>query len=103
MHFQCVRQSVTSAKRVVPRAKSVRLQHKNAFIFILEGGLKNWKRTENREKTFSKTSFQLRMQLKKGQKQGRDERTKKKLPDCPVVFLRSFISVLLLSFFQLHP
>ena len=28
-------------------------------------------------KSFSKTSFQLRMELKKGQEQGRDERTQK--------------------------
>ena len=45
----------------------------NAFVFCLEGGLENpQKRT--RGKSCSKTSFQLRMDLKKGQKQGRDER-----------------------------
>ena len=49
------------------------------------------------------------MELKKGQKQGRDERTQedygtsaKIYSRCPVVFLRSFISALFLSFFQLH-
>ena len=80
-----------------------------------------------REKCFSKTSFHLRidgaekgqkqpdrttrhlMEPKKGQKQGRDERmpedyrTSAKIRRrCPVVFLRSFISALFLSFFRLH-
>ena len=63
-----------------------------------------------REKTLCKTSFQLRMDLKKGQKQGKDERTQKDYPTsavyfctCRVVFLRSFISALFLSYFQVHP
>ena len=44
-------------------------------MFYLEGGLENpQKRTETKEKV-CKTSFQLRTELKKGQKQGRDERT----------------------------
>ena len=52
------------------------------------------------------------MELKKVQKQGRDERTQKDYPTsavclcrctCRVFFLRSFISVLFLYFFQLHP
>ena len=63
-----------------------------------------------RGKSFCKTWFQVGMELKKVQKQGRDERTQE---DCPtstkihsrsrVVFLRSFISVLLLYLFQLLP
>ena len=50
------------------------------------------------------------MELKKVQKQGRDERTQEDYPTsvvyfcrCRVVFLRSFISALFLYFFQLHP
>ena len=50
------------------------------------------------------------MELKKAQKQGRDERTQEDYPTsavyfcrCRVVFLRSFISSLFLCFFQLHP
>ena len=50
------------------------------------------------------------MGLKKVQKQGRDERTQEDYPTsgvyfrrCWVVFLRSFISALFLSFFQAHP
>ena len=38
----------------------------NAFAFYLEGGLENpQESTETWEKSFSKTSFQLRMELKK--------------------------------------
>ena len=47
-------------------------------------------------KSFSKTSFQLRMYRKKGQKQGRDERTQEEFrrsakihSRCRVVFVRS--------------
>ena len=50
------------------------------------------------------------MELKKVQKQGRDERTQEDYPTSAkihsrgrVVFLRSFISALFLYFFQLHP
>ena len=50
------------------------------------------------------------MELKKVQKQPRDERTQEDYPTsvvyfcrCRVVFLRSFISALFLYFFQLHP
>ena len=50
------------------------------------------------------------MELKKVQKQGRDERMQEEYPTsavyfcrCRVVFLRSFISTLFLYFFQLHP
>ena len=50
------------------------------------------------------------MELKHIQKQGRDETTQEDNPTsagyfcrCSVVFLRSFISALLLYFFQLHP
>ena len=63
-----------------------------------------------REKSFCKTWFQVGMELKKVQKQGRDERMQedyltsaKKNTRCRVVFLRSFISALFLYFFQLHP
>ena len=45
------------------------------FVFYLEGGLENPRKERNLgEKPFSKTLFQLRMELKKGKKQGRDER-----------------------------
>ena len=62
------------------------------------------------KKSFCKTSFQVGMELKKVQKQGRDERTQEDYPTsakihtrCRVVFLRSFISALFLYFFRLHP
>ena len=85
----------------------------NMFVMYmyLEGGLENpWKRTETRGKSFCKSSFNLRlMELKIGQKQGRDERTQEDYKtsvvyfcSCLVVFLHSFISALFLSFFQLH-
>ena len=46
------------------------------LVFYLEGGLENpLKKTETRGKSFFKTSFQLRMELKKEQKPARDERT----------------------------
>ena len=69
---------VTNAKQVLPRAKSVRLQHNKHIRLLFEKWFrrhapeKEWKL---RKKSFSKTLFQLRMELKKGQKQGRDERT----------------------------
>ena len=77
------------------------------FNFYLEGGLENhWKRTETRGKSLCRTSFQLRMRLKKVQKQGRDERTQEDYPTSAmyfllmtwVVFLRSLISALFLYF-----
>ena len=50
------------------------------------------------------------MELKKVQKQGRDERTQEDYPTsakihtrCRVVFLRSFISAFFLYFFRVHP
>ena len=62
------------------------------------------------EKVSVKLDFKLGMELKKVQKQGRDERTQEDYPTsskihsrCRVVFLRPFISALFLYFFQLHP
>ena len=57
---------VTRAKLVCPRAKSVRLQH-NKHICLLLG---RWFRKHPKErklgkKVYSKTSFQLKMALKK--------------------------------------
>ena len=82
----------------------------NTFVFYLEGGLENPQKEQKVGKKFSKTSFQLRMDLKRGQKQGRDERTQEDYPTsavyfyrCRVVFLHSFISSLFLYFFQVHP
>ena len=56
-------------------------------------------------KSFCETSVQLKMELKKGQEQGRDGRTQeyyliseKIHSKCWVVFLHSFISALFLSF-----
>ena len=88
----------------------------NVFVFNLEGCLENLQGgLENSQKeqkfggkSFCKTSFQSRMELKKGQKQGRDEGTQEDYPTsavyfcrCQVVLLRSFISALFLSFFLL--
>ena len=62
------------------------------------------------KKVSVKLDFKLGMELKKVQKQGRDERTQEDYRTsakihsrCRVVFLRSFISTLFLYFFQLHP
>ena len=62
------------------------------------------------KKVSVKLDFKLEKELKKVQKQGRDERTQEDYPTsakihtrCRVVFLRSFISALFLCFFQLHP
>ena len=72
----------------------------NTFVFYLEGCLENTqKRTELRKKPFSKTSFQLRMELKKGQKQDRDERMQEEYPTSAVYFLQ--MSCSLLAFFHL--
>ena len=78
---------------------------------------KKKKEEEERKKTKKlgkkvsvKLDFKLGMELKKVQKQGRDERTQEDYPTsakihtrCRVVFLRSFISALFLYFFQLLP
>ena len=62
------------------------------------------------KKVYVKLDFKLGKELKKVQKQGRDERTQEDYPTsakihtrCRVVFLRSFISALFLYFFQLLP
>ena len=86
-----------------------RLQLDNAFVFY-----RNWFR--NPEQKLGKKSFctvldsKLWKELKKVQKQGRDEKTQEDYPKsgvyfcrCRVVFLRSFISALFLYFFQLLP
>ena len=59
----------------------------NVFIFFLEGGLENCEKEHKlREKSFCKTLFQLRIGLKKGQKQGGDERMHKDYPISAVHF-----------------
>ena len=62
------------------------------------------------KKVSVKLDFKIGIELKKVQKQGRDERTQEDYRKsakihsrCTVVFLRSFISILFLYFFQLHP
>ena len=100
---------ITSAKCVLPqRQRYLSAAQINAFVSYFECGLEILrKRTETREKSFSKTSFQLRMDLKNGQKQGRAERTQEGYPTFAVVFLHMsgsplvfFISALFLSFFR---
>ena len=50
----------------VPHAKVFVCSTINVFVFYLEGGLENpRKKTKTREKSLCKTSFQLRMGLKK--------------------------------------
>ena len=75
----------------------------------LEGGLENLrKRTETKGKSFYNTEFHLRIdEAEKGQKQGREERMQEDYRtsaayfcSCPVVFSRSSISALFLSFFS---
>ena len=63
-----------------------------------------------RKKVSVKLDFKLGMELKKVQKQGRDERTQEDYPTsakihtrCRVVFLRSFISALFLYCFSSIP
>ena len=77
-------------------------------MFYLVGGLKkNRKEWKLGEKSFSKKDTKF---PEKGHKQVRDERTQEDYLTiavyfcrCRVVFLRSFISTLFLSFFQAHP
>ena len=80
----------------------------STFVFYLEAGLESpGKKNGNQWKSFSKTSFQLSMALKKGQKQGRYERPQEDYATpavyfcrCQVVFLHSFISALFLILLQ---
>ena len=92
----------------VPCAKSVHIQHNKRYR-LLFGRLFTKLKNEHKLgiKIFSKTSFQSRMGLNKGNKQGRDERMQECCPisamnfsSSQVLFLRSFISALFLSFFR---
>ena len=66
----------------------------------MEGGLENPKKElKLGEDSLCKTSFQLGMGLKKGQKQGRDERTQEDYPTSAVYFFQMLGS--LLAFFHL--
>ena len=58
---------ITSTKRIPPPVQKVFVSSTiNAFISYLEGALENpQKGTETREKSFCKTPFQLRVDLKK--------------------------------------
>ena len=69
----------------VPRAEVFVSSTINAFIFYMEGGFENLqKKTKYREISYYKTSFQLEMGLKKGQKQGRHERALEDYPTSAV-------------------
>ena len=73
--FACIIKAfVTSEKAFVPMPKVFVCSTINMFGFYLEGGLKTPEK-EQKPKNYSKASLQLRMTLKKGQKQGRNERT----------------------------
>ena len=82
-HFQCnlspaLKHSPLTQKRVRSPQQKCYLQHNECVCLHLEGGLENLrKRTETREKSLCNTSFQLRMGLKKGQKQGEMKEHKK--------------------------
>ena len=79
--------------------KAYRLHHFAILLLNLLG-----------KKVSVKLDSKLGKELKKVQKQGRDERTQEDYPTsakihtrCRVVFLRSLISALFLYFFQLLP
>ena len=91
-----------------PRAKVSACSTINAFIY-LEGDLETLEKERKlAKKVFLKLHFTSRsMELKNGQKQGRDERTQedyrksaKIRSRCLALFLHSFISALFLSFFS---
>ena len=93
----------------VPRAKVFVSNTISAFVFYLESGFEKAQiGTETREKSVHKTSFQLGMGLKKGQNKAKTKERKRatlhlQKYTADVVFLRSSISALFLSFFQAHP
>ena len=60
-------------------------QH-NKCIHLLFGRWKTCEETETRGKGFFKTVFQLMMDLKKGQKEDRDERIQEDYPTSAVYF-----------------
>ena len=91
----------------IPRTKSVRLQHNKRVHLLFGIWFTNPRKGTETRKSFCKTSFQLRMDLKKGPKQGRDERMQEDYPTSAVCFCRrrvvllhSLISALFLSFFK---
>ena len=133
--FSSTQVFVSSAKRVHLQPRNVLVSGgkvlisstMNKVVFYLEVDLESWfgnppKHIETREKVspkphLKKGSFQVQMDLKKVQKQGRDEfisalfvyflKNTRRLPTsgvhffrCWVVFLRSFISALFLYFFR---
>ena len=72
---------VSSTKVFVSGVKRVRLQHNNAFVFYLEVGLETPQKEKKLGKKVSvKLDFKLGMDLKKVQKQGRDERMQEDYP-----------------------
>ena len=75
----------------VPQAKSVRLQHNKHILLLFGSWLKNPKRTDTREKSFCKTSFQLRLDGKKWPKQGKNERTQEDYCTSAVYFFRCHV------------
>ena len=100
--------SLLAQNAFFPCAKSVCLQrNKHDCVLFARWFKKTLKIMKSREKSFSNTSFQLRTKLKKGQKQGRDDRAQEDYLTsavhfcrCLVVFLCSFISSLFRSFFS---
>ena len=94
----------------VSSTKGVNLQHNKRICLLFESWFRNPQKKDTMEKSFCATSFQVGMDLKKVQKQGRDQRTQEHYPTpavyfcrCRVVFLHSFISALFLYSFQVHP
>ena len=89
---------VTSAKCVRPRLQSVHLQHNQGSFFIWKVVWKTPNKEQNVGKKFLQTSFQLRMDLKQGENQGRDERTQEDYPTSIVYFCRCRVYSLLVFF-----
>ena len=86
----------------VSSTKSVHLQHSKCIcLLFVEVGLETPRKSMG--KNFCTTLFQVGMDLKKVQKQGRDERTQEHYPTSAVYFLHSFISALFLYSFQVYP
>ena len=103
--------STPARNPLVSSAKSVCLQHnKHVRLETVDSFRNPLKRIETRENTFWKTLFQVGMDVKIAQKQGRDGRTQEDCPKsdmyfcrCRVAFLCPFTSALFLSLFQVHP
>ena len=78
--FSALKRSPLAQNTFVPGAKSVRLQDNQRIHFLFGRWLENPEKEQKLGKIFCKSPFRLGMELKKGQEQGRDERTQDDYP-----------------------